>query len=504
MGRRVYPLVILLALLGATGIFLRSYVLGYPLFPRITERVWGARLAVRWSPQQAPVTFLLPWEDAQQEVGEERVQAPGLETAIRIDDDGVRRMQWGGGEAVTASYEAELVLRPAAPAGPPPAGEDLRRWLHTDAWPVAAVAAATRLTATLPSAQVVRRCADWIAGRAAPPPSLAEHLRQLRAAARGPAEAAVLCLRSGGYPARVVQGFPLRAGIYREPLRLPQVAEAGRWRVLDLDLSPIPGLLTRVLVWSAGEGPLVAGAGGSGVEWQLELRQRRSHLWRRFFEQTVSQDAFLARWSLYQLPPDAQQVLHVLLLVPVGALLAALLRNVVGLNTFGTFMPILIAIAFRQTELAYGLGMFAAIIAAGYLVRLGLERYKLLLVPRLSAILTFVIGVIAFLALLGHHLAMRNIIAVGLFPIVILTMTIERFHVVAEETGARAALGMAARTLAVAAAVYGLLAWEYLQLVFFTYPELLLFVAAAQIALGRYVGFRLTELVRFRRIVEQS
>ena len=32
--------------------------------------------------------------------------------------------------------------------------------------------------------------------------------------ARGPAEATVLCLRSAGHPARVVQGFPLRAGIY--------------------------------------------------------------------------------------------------------------------------------------------------------------------------------------------------------------------------------------------------------------------------------------------------
>ena len=139
--------------------------------------------------------------------------------------------------------------------------------------------------------------------------------------------------------------------------------------------------------------------------------------------------------QLFVLPPDAQQILRILLLVPVGALLAALLGNVVGLNTFGTFMPILIAIAFRQTELAYGLSLFGAIIAVGYVVRLGLERYKLLLVPRLSAILTFVIGIIAFVALLGHHLAMRNNIAVGLFPMVILTMTIERFHVVAEETG---------------------------------------------------------------------
>jgi hypothetical protein len=498
MSRRVYPLVIVLAALGLLGIFLRSSILGYPLVPRMTERIWGARLAVRWSPAQAPVTLLLPLETAGQRVGEERVQAAGLDTSIRIDEDGVRRLQWWGGEASTARYEVELIVRSDGTGGVAPS-VDLSRWLRTDPWPAPAVAAAVRLVGSQPAAQAVRRCADWVAGRAAVAAEQADALARVRAVGE-PAEATVLCLRAAGHPARLVQGFPRRAGIYREVRRAPEAFEGGRWRVLDLSPSPIGGLFAPVLIWSLGDQPLAAAVGGSAVEWQMELTPHRSALWRRFFEQTVDQDALLARWSLYQLPPDAQEVLRILLLVPVGALLAALLRNVIGLNTFGTFMPILIAIAFRQTELAYGLGLFTVIIAIGYLIRLGLERYKLLLVPRLSAILTFVIGCIGFLALLGHHLAMRNIIAVGLFPIVILTMTIERFHVVAEETGGRAALGMAGRTLAVAAAVYGLLSWEYLQLLFFTYPELLFLVAAAQIALGRYVGFRLTELARFRRL----
>jgi hypothetical protein len=501
MGRRVFPLVIALAALGFAGTFLRSHVLGYPLFPRMTERLWGARLAVRWSPQQAPVTVLLPLETAGQLVGEERVQAAGLETSIRIDDDGVRQLQWWGGETLSASYETELILRPAE-TGPVPPMTNLARWLRTEAWPPSSVAAAVRLTRSQPGAQIVGRCAGWIAQRILPSPELADDLERVRAVG-DPAEAMVLCLRAAGHPARVIQGFPLRAGIYREVRRMPESFDGGRWRVLNLSLSPVGGLIAPTLVWSVGERPLASGIGGNAIEWQLELRPHRSALWRRFFEQTVNRDALLARWSLYQLPPDAQEILRILLLVPVGALLAALLRNVIGLNTFGTFMPILIAIAFRQTELAYGLGLFAIIIGVGYLVRLGLERYKLLLVPRLSAILTFVIGCVCFLALLGHHLAMRNIIAVGLFPIVILTMTIERFHVTAEEAGGRVALGMAARTLAVAAAVYGLLAWEYLQLVFFTYPELLLLVAAAQITLGRYVGFRLTELTRFRHLTER-
>lgn len=499
MERRVFPLVAVLIVLGVLGVFLRSSVLGYPLFPRITERIWGARLAVRWEPRQAPVTVLLPVETARQRVEEERVQAAGLETSIRIGDDGLRQLQWRGREAGSATYEAELVLRSTG-AWPEAQKTEVERWLRTEAWPASLVESAARLTRNQPDTQVIRRCTDMLAGRIVPPPELADDLERVRAVG-DPAEAVVLCLRAAGRPARIVQGFPLRAGIYRDVRRIPETVDAGRWRLLNLSLSPVDGLIARTLVWSIGGQPLASGVGGDAIEWQVELQPYRSALWRRFFEQTVDRDSFLARWSLYQLPPDAQEVLRILLLIPVGALLAAVLRNVIGLNTFGTFMPILIAVAFRQTELAYGLGLFAVIIGVGYIVRLGLERYKLLLVPRLSTILTFVIGCICILALLGHHLAMRNIIAVGLFPIVILTMTIERFHVTAEEQGGRAALGMAIRTLAVAAAVYGLLAWEYLQLVFFTYPELLLLVAATQIALGRYVGFRLAELSRFRRLV---
>jgi hypothetical protein len=51
---------------------------------------------------------------------------------------------------------------------------------------------------------------------------------------------------------------------------------------------------------------------------------------------------------------------------------------------------------------------------------------------------------------------------------------------------------------AVSVITYLIIQWEVLQITFFVYPELLLFVMGLQILAGRYTGYRLSELIRFR------
>ena len=111
-----------------------------------------------------------------------------------------------------------------------------------------------------------------------------------------------------------------------------------------------------------------------------------------------------------------------------------------------------------------------------------------------------VAGSFLALALVGSKLGLRAFMAVGLLPFVILTMTIERFFVIMEEAGSREALQTAMGSGAVAAITHGMIHFEPLQLTFFLYPELLLVVAAIQVLLGRYTGYRLSELVRFRAL----
>jgi len=176
------------------------------------------------------------------------------------------------------------------------------------------------------------------------------------------------------------------------------------------------------------------------------------------------------------------------------------LRNVVGFATFGTFMPILVALAFRETQLLWGIVLFTFIVVTGLVVRRMLERMKLLLVPRIAVMLTVVVFILAISSLAAYGSGLERALSVALFPIVIMTMMIERMSVVWEESGIRTAIQQAVGSLAVATVAYLIFRIELVQHLAFVFPELLLVVLAAMLLLGRYTGYRLSEFYRFRSL----
>jgi hypothetical protein len=203
----------------------------------------------------------------------------------------------------------------------------------------------------------------------------------------------------------------------------------------------------------------------------------------------------IMEYSLFSLPVSVQNVYRVLLMVPIGAFLIVVLRNVIGLRTFGTFMPILIALAFRETELLWGMALFCLLIAMGLLIRFYLEYLKLLLVPRLASVLIIVIVLMAMISIFSHKLGFDRGLSVALFPMVIMAMTIERMSLAWEELGAGEAM--------VQGLGYLCMSSRYLEHLIFVFPELLLVVLAMTLLLGRYTGYRLTELWRFRAALKE-
>jgi hypothetical protein len=209
---------------------------------------------------------------------------------------------------------------------------------------------------------------------------------------------------------------------------------------------------------------------------------------------------FLEFFNFERLSVHSQTIYRVLLLLPLAALVITFLRNVIGLQTFGTFMPALLALGFRETGLLTGISMAMGVIVVGVFCRFLLQRLQLLMVPRLTAVLTLVVLVFFFVSL-GS--ASRDFYAgqsIALFPVIVLSMMVERLSVVLEELGLKKGIIQTLSTLIATVVAFVVVTRDSIMYLFSSFPELLLLVLAASLLLGRYTGFRVSEWYRFRKL----
>ncbi len=257
------------------------------------------------------------------------------------------------------------------------------------------------------------------------------------------------------------------------------------------------GLPDNFLIWQYGFDPLFEVIGGKHVQFNLSVSPTPINALSAAKLRGLQIESQLLRFSLLQLPLNVQETYKILLTVPIGAFIILILRNFIGLSTFGTFMPVLIALAFRETKVIWGLTLFTIIVSLGLLARFYLEQLRLLLVPRLASILTIVIFLMIFISIVSQNLGLESGLSVALFPMVILTMTIERMCITWDELGAYQAIKGGAGSLLAAVVAYSAMNKASLQYLMFAFPELLLVLLAIILWFGQYRGYRLLELFRF-------
>lgn len=256
------------------------------------------------------------------------------------------------------------------------------------------------------------------------------------------------------------------------------------------------------LVWWTGDEPLITVDGGKKAQVTFSLNNSEMNAIRLAKLTDENTDADFLEYSLYGLPLQTQQTYQIMIMIPIGVLVILVLRNLIGLQTLGTFTPVLIALAFRETQLGFGIALFTIITALGLSLRSYLEHLKLQMLPRLSVVLTFVVILIAVISLLSHKLGLERGLSVALFPMVILTMTIERLSITWEERGGGHAFKVAIGTLFAATLAHLLMTVPELTYFIFTFPAVLLILVGFMLAMGRYRGYRLTELFRFKAFVK--
>jgi hypothetical protein len=286
------------------------------------------------------------------------------------------------------------------------------------------------------------------------------------------------------------------------PVRWLAVHNEQRWLFFD-PMTGREGIPDNLLVWWRGGQPAVVLEGAELVDVSWSVRRNPIGSLDLAQQRAEAHGFMLAGLSLQDLPVQTQSVYAALLLVPIGAFLLVLMRNVIGVRALGTFMPVLIALAFRETGLLGGLVLFVTVVAIGLIFRFYLERLRLLLVPRLSAVLTIVVLLMLGLSMFSQKLGWEVGLSVGLFPMVILAMVIERMSIIWEERGAQEALIEALGSTVIAVLAFLVMGLNTVQYLVFVFPELLLVVLGMTIALGRYSGYRFSELIRFRALVRE-
>ncbi|HXG13213.1 MAG TPA: 7TM domain-containing protein [Gemmataceae bacterium] len=338
-----------------------------------------------------------------------------------------------------------------------------------------------------------------IRGRSA---SAVECLRNNGGDSRAKSRLLAALLRNRGIPARLVTGLALLRGREQQAHYWVEAWLDGRW----LPMCPTNHHYGRVpssyLVFGFGDVPPVRGRHVRDLEYAFLVERVAAE--DRHAADPSPLRRLLLMLSFHMLPPAEQRLVEFLLLLPVAALIVCVFRNVIGLYSFGTFAPALLGLAFREVHSLPGILVFVAILLIGWVMRRLLDHYHLLQVPRMAFLLSLVVLVLIVAIVAANYQDLPATRYIALFPMVILTGMIERFWTLEVEDSTAASFRTLLSTILIAACIALLLSLPVVASHLFRYPETLGLIMAGQLLLGRYTGYRLTELFRFREFLRES
>jgi hypothetical protein len=501
-----YFLAAVLAVLGIS-IFVYKYVgLGLPLTPEESSQTWQVETRIAFRAGMGPTKIILqhPNNTGRFAIIDQNFVAPGYGLFTQVEDENrqsVFAIRDALGEQVLyASFVAHLVPRSteyiAMEEAPPEATIRLVGAKLLAAQSV--LDAAKSKSADTPTLVLAILARLQMAGSDDRVDVLLDNQNSQEQVAR----AAVDVLALAGVAARVVHGVRLVAGARNVHfIHWIEAYSDGFWRPYRPNAEQ-PGLPENYFPWWRGNAPFVQSNIMGKIDTLVTVARATETAGRSALVPLSFMERNLLEFSLFTLPLDVQQVFRVILMVPLGVMVLVVLRNLIGVVMFGTFMPVLIALSFRETTLLWGLFLFTIVVGAGLLVRVYLEYLKLLVVPRLACVLIVVIILMTFLSVLTHKLGVDRGLSVALFPLVIITMTIERMSIVWDENGPATALKQGLGSLMAASLCHFVMTISFLEHLFFVYPEILIVLLAVSILLGRYSGYRLMELWRFREFAK--
>ncbi len=214
--------------------------------------------------------------------------------------------------------------------------------------------------------------------------------------------------------------------------------------------------------------------------------------WRRFVIDTL----VLASRSEVNL-----QSIYLVLILPIIALVIVIFRNIIGIETFGTFTPVIVAVAFLTTGAIWGSILFFIIIAVGIFFRYLFSHIHIHIVARMALLIAVVCLTMLATMILGVYIGWGALINISILPMVIMAGIVENFTQTQMEVGFKEAFRLTLATLILALISYLIIDSVGLHTLILIYPEWILGVLALEVLIGLWSGVRLIEYFRFYRII---
>jgi len=490
-----YILVGVLLLTGIVWMAHRHFSQDVPWLPGATRTIWAVEAKVEFLAEGKPVkvTLTRPQNPPGFILLGENGASPGYGLSF-VSQQNTPVAIWSIRQAEGEQqlfYRADLLVDPDAPGmSATPVPEPLpviwQQPFETAAQQVLASAferSADHFTLTLELLKELRAS------------ELSQNSRLLLTGEPDLAELVVKLLNQANVPARVVKALQLEDGRRRQELiSLIQVWQDNHIQVFD-PASGTQGLPPDMLLWEQQGQPVLDVIGGRHSKVTFSFIKRQEPVSIALTQQYAGSDLFA--FSIYSLPLEEQAMFKTILLLPIGALVVVILRILVGLKTSGTFMPVLIALAFIQTSLVTGLVGFLMVVGTGLVFRAYLSRLNLLLVARISAVIITVVAIIGLFSILSYRLGLTEGLKITFFPMIILSWTIERMSILWEEEGPHEVLIQGGGSLLVAVCAYLAMDNGYVRHLAFNFIGLQLVLMALILMIGSYTGYRLLELKRF-------
>ena len=324
------------------------------------------------------------------------------------------------------------------------------------------------------------------------------------ASCNGKSRLFVALSRKAGIPARLVGGLILNDGQKRTSHQWVEAYINGYWVPFDPLNHHFASIPNNYLLLYRGDKFLFAHSPNINFNYSFNIKTRL--VANPLLIEELHETPFNAynAWQAFQKVGIPLGLLKLIIMLPFGALFIAIFRNVIGIQTFGIFLPALIALSCRETGLFYGLLGFVFVVGIVSILHYPLEKLGLLYIPKMAIMLSAVVITFLTVAALAINFQLYELSYISLFPIAVVTITAERFGRQIMEEGLKEAIKLTFQTLVVAALVYFVINSRTMQAFILAFPELLLVIIGLNILLGRWIGLRVTEYYRFRWLMHQG